>query len=70
MTINMVKQLVSDNKGINHSFRFRGSRNQIEEFEGIITDVYPAIFIVKLNDSKIRSFTYSDLLINNLKIIN
>lgn len=70
MTINMVKQLVSDNKGINHSFRFRGARNQIEEFEGIITDVYPAIFIVKLNDSKIRSFTYSDLLINNLKIIN
>ena len=58
MTIGMIKKLVYDNKGIEHSFRFKGARNQIEEFSGIITDIYPAIFIVKLNDSKIRSFTY------------
>ena len=70
MTIGMAKQLVRDNKGAVHSFRFRGARNQIEEFEGMITDIYPAIFIIKLNNQKIRSFSYSDVLIDNLKILN
>ena len=70
MTIGMAKQLVKDNKGEIHSFRFRGARNQIEEFQGIITDTYPAIFIIRLQNEKIRSFSYSDVLIDNLKILN
>ena len=70
MTMGMAKQLVKNNKGEIHSFRFRGARNQVEEFEGIITDIYPAIFIIKLQDEKIRSFSYSDVLIDNLKILN
>ncbi len=70
MTISMVKKYVSDNKGVEHSFRFKGSRNQTEEFEGTITGVYPAIFVITLNDSKIRSFSYSDLLIDNLEILD
>ncbi len=69
MTIGMAKQLVKDNKGTTHYFRFRGARNQIEEFEGIITDIYPAIFIIKQQDEKIRSFSYSDVLIDNLRIL-
>lgn len=70
MTIGMAKQLVKDKKGIVHSFRFKGARNQIEEFEGTITDIYPAIFIIRLQNEKIRSFSYSDILIDNLKILN
>ncbi len=70
MTIGMVKQFVNDNKGMMHSFRFKGTRNQIEEFQGMITDVYPAIFIIKLQDEKIKSFSYTDVLIDNLKILN
>ncbi len=70
MTIGMAKQLVKDNKGEIRSFRFRGARNQIEEFKGIITDTYPAIFIIRLQDEKIKSFSYSDVLIDNLKILN
>ena len=61
MTIGMVKQFVNDNKGMMHSFRFKGTRNQIEEFQGMITDVYPAIFIIKLQDEKIKSFSYTDV---------
>ena len=70
MTIGMVKKMVKDNKGIEHNFRFKSSRNQTEEFGGKITGVYPAIFIITMNDSKIRSFSYSDLLIDNLEIID
>ena len=51
-------------------FKYNGSRNQIEEFDGIIDNLYNYIFTIKIiNDSRIKSFTYSDILINNLEII-
>ncbi len=70
MTIDKVKSFVSENAGIVHNFRFRGSRNQLEEFRGKITALYPAIFIISLEDEKIKSFSYSDVLLNNLQIID
>ncbi len=70
MTIGMAKKEVLNNKGKKCSFIFRGSRNQVEEFSGVITEIYPAIFIIKLEEGRVKSFSYSDILINNLKIIN
>ena len=54
----------------NKNFIFHGTRNQNEEFEGIITDMYPAVFVIKVSSGQIRTFSYSDLLIKNLEIIN
>ena len=48
-------------------FRFNGSRNQIEEFEGIITNCYNYVFIIDLGNMK-RSFSYSDVLIGVLDV--
>lgn len=70
MTLERIRKFVLDNKGVIHSFKFKGSRNQVDEFSGIITDLYPAIFIIKLTDSKVRAFSYSDLLIENLEIVD
>lgn len=70
MTIDRVKALVLQNKNVLRSFRFKGTRNQVDEFSGVITDVYPAIFIIRLSDSKVKSFSYSDLLVENLEIID
>lgn len=70
MTLDKVKKLVNDNLGIMHSFRFKGARNQIEEFRGMITNIYPSIFIITIDNEMIRSFSYSDLLIDNLEIIS
>ena len=70
MTIENVKKVVENNKGIVRLFRFRGTRNQIDEFEGVITTLYPAIFTITSVDYQIKSFSYSDLLINNLEIVN
>lgn len=64
-----IKKLVNLNKGIQHIFRFNGIRNQNEEFSGRIVGVYPAVFTIELNNKVIRSFSYSDLLINNLEIL-
>ena len=53
------------------NFRYNGTRNQIEEFKGIITEIYNSIFIVRIVDKEeVRSFTYSDILIGNLEIYN
>ena len=70
MTLDKIKEYVDSNKVIVHSFRFKGTRNQVEEFQGIITDLYPAIFIITLVNSKVKSFSYSDLLVNSLEIID
>ena len=70
--INKIKEDIINKKGEKHHFRFNGARNQIEEFDGIITEVYNSIFIIKIINDKeeVKSFTYSDILIENLEVIN
>ncbi len=70
MTIDKIKSIVKESMGKTHSFIFYGARNQNDQFKGVITAMYPAIFVVKVNDYQIRTFSYSDLLINNLEILD
>ena len=67
--LDKIRNLVIQNQGIDHTFRFNGIRNQNEEFMGKIVGIYPAIFTIELENKVIKSFSYSDLLINNLEII-
>lgn len=55
---------------MNHLYRFiyRGPRNQIEEFQGKIIKCYPSIFIILTTDNIIKSFSYNDFIIKNIKI--
>lgn len=69
MMLNNVKKFVFSNVNKSFIFRFNGNRNQSEEFFGKIIAVYPSIFIIELDNKIIKSFSYSDLLINNLEII-
>ena len=68
--INKIRDDIINKKGEKLHFKFNGSRNQIEEFDGVIDNTYNFIFTIKiLNDKEqIKSFTYSDVLINNLEI--
>ena len=53
------------------NFRYNGTRNQIEEFKGIIVGIYNNIFTIKiLEKEELKSFAYSDILIGNLEIYN
>ncbi|MBE6157728.1 MAG: hypothetical protein E7160_02925 [Firmicutes bacterium] len=70
MMIDKIREEVIRNKGIMKSFVFKGTRNQSLEFDGVITDIYPAIFTITLSDNKVKSFSYSDVLIENLRIID
>ena len=67
MNIDKIKNKIDSYKGHVISFRFNGSRNQIEEFSATIVDTYPAIFTVRVVDSNfVKSFSYSDILIKKL----
>lgn len=68
--MNKVKNKVKENVGIKHKFIFNGSRNQIEEFEGVINKTYNKVFTILVNDNTLKSFSYSDVLTNNLEIID
>ena len=67
--IGKIKDNLKGKKGKNLHFKFNGARNQIEEFNGSIENMYNFIFTIKTDDNKIKSFTYSDILIENLEII-
>ena len=69
MNIADIKSFVLKYKDKNAKFKFNGARNQTEDFEGKIIGVYKNIFIIEsVTDNRIKSFSYSDVLVNNLQI--
>lgn len=70
MNIEKIKKDLEKNKGKTLNFKFNGSRNQIETFSGSIENTYNCVFLVKLDNGseQLRSFTYSDVLTENLEI--
>lgn len=71
MNIDNVKNKLNNCKGKVLNFRFNGSRNQIEEFCGEIVEVYDYVFTIKpINCDFLKSFSYSDVLIKKLVVIN
>ena len=68
MNLDTIKKSVFDKIGKKYHFIYKGSRNQIEEFDGVITKCYPSIFIIELEDGTCKSFSYNDFIIKNIKI--
>ncbi len=48
MNVDIVRNKIETIKGKNYNFRFNGNRNQVEEFNGVITNTYPAIFVIMI----------------------
>lgn len=70
MSIIKIKEKLQENKGKEIRFKFNGSRNQKEEFIGIVDNIYSSIFTIKINKEVpiIKSFSYSDILMENLEV--
>jgi len=69
MNINLIRENIRDMKGEKYHFKFRGTRGQIDEFDGVITDTFKGIFLVQsILDDRVKSYSYSDILIENLTI--
>lgn len=68
MNIEKIKKNIDELKNQELHFKINGSRNQIEEFDGRIIEAYNYVFVIETNNHK-KSFSYSDILINNIEII-
>ena len=63
-----IKNRIEELKGKKLRFKYNGSRNQIEEFNGIIENTYNSIFTIRINNSvEIKSFTYNDIINESLQ---
>ena len=69
MNLDHIREEIKSLQNKELSFIYKGTRNQKETFTGTIIEVYQAIFIIKLLDGSIKSFSYNDYIIKNLKIM-
>lgn len=72
-TINSIKDKLAEFIGENIVVVIEAGRNKITVHEGKLTDTYPAIFIVELDDDGEESyervsFSYADVLTDTIKI--
>lgn len=63
-----IKKELEKNSGKKIHITINGSRNKVENYEGIIKDVYNNIFTIIQDNNEIKSFSYVDVLTKNIKI--
>ena len=69
MNKNKMIEIINKHRGKVIHFRYNGSRNQIEEFDGKIENTYNSIFTIKIeNQNAIKSFSYNDVINKSLEI--
>ena len=68
MNLDTVRKSINDKIGKRYHFIYKGSRNQVEEFDGIITKCFSSVFLIELDDGSYKSFSYNDFIIKNIKI--
>ena len=70
MNIDKIRKYIKENKGNTFAFKFKGARNQVDEFIGKIVESYNSVFTVKDSNKmgRIKSYSYNDILIGNLEI--
>ncbi len=72
LSVNDIKQQIKDLVGKTISMEVNRGRRKIENFQGIISKVYPSVFTIKIHDNaNIDSLTYSysDVLCGDVKIL-
>lgn len=66
--IDKIKKDIIGKRGLIYKFKINNIRNKSEYVVGKISEVYDRVFVVKSNDNKCTSFTYSDILTGNVEI--
>lgn len=72
--VNIVRNAVVNQKGKRVKIRINRGRHKVDVTEGIISETYPNIFLIKLQESKdmpvrIVSYSYTDLLTKDVELI-
>jgi len=66
--IDKIKKDIISKCGLTYKFKINNIRNKSEYVIGKISEVYDRVFVIKNDDEKSTSFTYSDLLTGNVEI--
>ena len=66
-TIYQAKEFIKSNYGKRVIIKILGIRNKMDIVEGIISECYSHVFIVKTKFGN-KSFTYTDVLVGNIKV--
>ena len=71
--VNNVRNAVMNQTGKRVKIRINRGRHKIDVTEGIISETYPSIFLIKIQDSKdmpIRtvSYSYTDILTKDVEL--
>ena len=66
-TIYQAKDFIKSNYGRRVLVKILGIRNKIDMVEGIISECYSHIFVVRTKFGN-KSFTYTDVLVGNIKV--
>lgn len=66
-TIYQAKEFIKSNYGKRVIIKILGIRNKMDIVEGIISECYSRVFIVRTKFGN-KSFTYTDVLIGNIRV--
>lgn len=72
--VNKVRNAVMKQMGKKVKVRINRGRHKIDETEGIISETYPSIFLIKIQETKdmpVRtlSYSYTDVLTKDVELI-
>ena len=68
MNIVNIRNYLRENVGFNIIVIYRGSRNRKEVYKGVLFSVYRNVFLIKLFNGEVKSFSYSDVLTRTVHI--
>jgi len=68
MNVKHIKNYFKTKIGANIIVVYYGSRNRKEIYRGVLYKLYGNIFIIKLYNGEIKSFSYTDILTKTVQI--
>ena len=68
-TIESVKQTLESLKGKSVKLAVNKGRKKIIKFDAVLTEIYPSVFTVSVDEDMSQSFSYTEVLCGNVKII-
>ena len=68
-SIEEVKKSIAELKGKSLSVAVNRGRKKVVRMSGVITDIFPAVFTFKAAAGDVVSFSYSDVICGEIKIL-
>ena len=66
--IEKIKEDLNNHLGKNVKIKYDLGRNKFEEYDVVIKELYNHVFIVKLKNEELKSFSYADVITKTIKI--